>query len=65
MKTTLKSRKRCAFNLKIKVKAGNLTKAKELQRKISAAIHREESRAGQKIGYVITVKYPKNTQTEA
>lgn len=33
-------------------------------RKISEALHREERRAGQKIGYVITVKYPKNTRKE-
>lgn len=44
--------------LEIKTKAEDIEAARGLARRISAVIHREEKRAGVKIGYMISANLP-------
>ena len=54
----ISSRRSGELALEIKTKAENIGTARGLARRISAVIHREENRAGVKIGYMISVNLP-------
>lgn len=58
----ISSRRSGELALEIKTKAEDIGAARGLAKRISAVIHREEKRAGVKIGYTISIKVAKKNE---